>query len=305
MRDQAEYVASRAGLTASLPLESLTTSGQLELSGGASNQSAGRGMVAQDVLFTEQGAAYWALTEVARLQRDDLPFLAEVVTRTVVPRTSDGKRSDTGVAAVGEAWEFAQAISISEINVFGAPSAQGQNRGEALLGHLIHGLAHVYNHWSGIKDTSNRGRYHNARFAATAQLLGLDVSLRDATVGFATAVIASEFHARYSHIIDVLNDSLALTSPSTVVDPLATVFAEAEAPAAEVETKSKYVFASCGCTNRRGAARTIRIASGSWQPSTIHCSICGQPFTTTQNPPSESDAGQHVLNASVRTAITH
>lgn len=305
MSDHSITQAGRFALTNPLASESLTTGGQLDLADSSSYETPRRGLVAQEVLFTEQGAAYWALAEIARLQHGELPFLAEVVARIVVPRNSSGKRDATGVAVLGDAWEFEQSARISEIAIFGAQRTDGQNDGEALLGRLVHGLAHVYNHWAGISDTSNRGRYHNARFATTARRLGLGVGRRDATAGFTSTEIASEFRGRFSHIIMVLKDSLALTSPSTGDDPLASAFAGAGTPTTSPEPKSKYVFASCRCMNSRGSARTIRIASGSWQPLTIHCSICGAPFASTTDEPSVPAAGQLAVTSSPRPEITN
>lgn len=305
MSDLTAMQWSQSAMARSAAVESLTAGGQLDPSQNPSHDMPRQGFVAQRVLFTEQGAAFWALTEVARLEEKELPFLAEVVSRIVVPRNSSGRRDTAGIPVLGHAWEFEQSLRFSEIAVVGAPRTDVQNDGEALLGRLIHGLTHVYNHWAGISDTSNRGRYHNTRFATTARRLGLDVGRRDATTGFTSTGISSEFRGRFSHIIAVLNDSLALKSPSTGNDPLASAFAEAGKPTTSPEPKSKYVFASCRCMNSRGNARTIRIASGSWQPLSIHCSTCGAPFASTTDEPSVPDAEQSAVATSPRPAITN
>jgi len=61
---------------------------------------------------------------------------------------------------------------------------EGLARGPAdVLGTLLHEAAHALAHVRGIKDTSRQGRWHNARFKALAQEVGIEVS-KDERLGW-------------------------------------------------------------------------------------------------------------------------
>ncbi|GHF14685.1 hypothetical protein [Pseudolysinimonas yzui] len=233
--------------------------------------------IAQRELFAEQGAAFVGLLEVARLCEPRLPLLVEVVTRTVLPIASAGAERRSGFTVSADAWEFGGTIRVSELVLVG-DSIDGLSRGENLLVRMLHGLAHVYNHWAGVKDTSNRERYHNARFARTASLLGLDVTRGDSLTGFVVTGISPVTATEYGPIIRALDQALVLTTPTGTDDPLAAAFDEMRTARVVTPKTSRYVFASCSCLGDRGAPRTIRIAVGSWQADSIHCSLCGTPF---------------------------
>lgn len=60
---------------------------------------------------------------------------------------------------------------------------EGLRRGAVgVLGTLLHEAAHGVAHTRGIKDTSRGGRYHNARFRAVGEELGLTLAM-DGTRG--------------------------------------------------------------------------------------------------------------------------
>jgi hypothetical protein len=60
---------------------------------------------------------------------------------------------------------------------------EGLKRGPVnVLGTLLHEAAHALAHIRGIKDTSRQGRWHNARFKALAEELGIEVT-KDSRIG--------------------------------------------------------------------------------------------------------------------------
>jgi hypothetical protein len=72
------------------------------------------------------------------------------------------------------------AVRLPEVFVGG----EGLARGPAdVLGTLLHEAAHALAHVRGIKDTSRQGRWHNARFKALAEEIGIQVT-RDASIGW-------------------------------------------------------------------------------------------------------------------------
>jgi hypothetical protein len=74
---------------------------------------------------------------------------------------------------------------------------------EATLGTLIHEAAHAVAHVTGVQDTSNNGRYHNKRFKAIAE--GMGVSLTEApTRGWTTTELAEGTAEKYKDGLDKL-----------------------------------------------------------------------------------------------------
>lgn len=69
-----------------------------------------------------------------------------------------------------QSWEGKQAQH--EIMISGESLAKGA---EDVLDTLIHECAHALAHTREIKDTSRQGRFHNKRFKAVAEEMGLDV----------------------------------------------------------------------------------------------------------------------------------
>lgn len=47
---------------------------------------------------------------------------------------------------------------------------------ENVMATLVHEMVHIYCMETGIKDTSNNGRYHNKRFKAEAEMRGLKIA---------------------------------------------------------------------------------------------------------------------------------
>jgi hypothetical protein len=77
------------------------------------------------------------------------------------------------------------AVQLPEVFVGG----EGLARGPAdVLGTLLHEAAHALAHVRGIKDTSRQGRWHNARFKALAEELGIEVT-KDPRIGWSPTTL--------------------------------------------------------------------------------------------------------------------
>ena len=68
-------------------------------------------------------------------------------------------------------WEAAASLSEVLITADGLAGSAAD-----VMGILVHEAAHAIACQRGIKDTSRQGRYHNSRFKAIAEEVGLDVS---------------------------------------------------------------------------------------------------------------------------------
>jgi hypothetical protein len=76
-----------------------------------------------------------------------------------------------------------------------------------VMGTLVHEAAHAIAFQRGIKDASRQGRYHNRRFKAIAEEIGLDVS-RDPDWGWAATALSDPTAAAYSNTITQLARAL-------------------------------------------------------------------------------------------------
>jgi hypothetical protein len=241
---------------------------------------------AQDILRFQTDLTYQCLCKAAQRREDVLPFLSSILARTLVTINSQaGTRLALKVSK--RAWAYGDALEFGELALFGEKSAQNLDRGEDVFTRLLHGLAHIWAQYAGIKDTSNRGRYHNGRFAEIARTIGLDVQATDGVHGHITPGIAIEFIGEYADLIMDLDRAVLLRTP--VGDGGGQLQAADSAATKLSAGNSKYVFAACICRDAAGKRRTIRVARGSWTPKTILCAICGTSFaeslTTSGQPP--------------------
>ena len=93
----------------------------------------------------------------------------------VITISPDTTRGAYGWFTVGKRWSTGtgdDARRYHEINI----CAEWCNRPiKAIVATLIHEMTHLFCSQNGIKDTSNRGNYHNTRFATAAKTHGLTV----------------------------------------------------------------------------------------------------------------------------------
>ncbi|WP_179817426.1 hypothetical protein [Allostreptomyces psammosilenae] len=148
-----------------------------------------------------------------------------------------------------------------------------------LLHEAVHGLAAV----RGIRDTSRAGRYHNRRFLAVADELGLD---HDAdphpSSGFSLVTMRRETRLRYADTIarleQAVRDHFAVNSGDEV--------GRAFRGPADRHTSSGggiRVKAVCGC------GRNVRVVPSVLAQAPIFCGGCGKPFAIEADAMAERD----------------
>lgn len=76
------------------------------------------------------------------------------------------------------------------------------------LGTLLHEAAHALSFERRVKDTSNAGRYHNKKFKAAGEELGILLT-QDGTIGWSVTRISMVTYIRYYREIQALNQALA------------------------------------------------------------------------------------------------
>jgi hypothetical protein len=78
-----------------------------------------------------------------------------------------------------------------------------------VLATLLHEAAHALAHVRGIKDTSRQGRWHNARFKALAEEVGIAVE-KDPRLGWSPTTLPAVTRASYAQVIAELGAVLRL-----------------------------------------------------------------------------------------------
>lgn len=135
----------------------------------------------------------------------------------------------------------------------------------ATLAALLREAAHQLAEARGVSVTSNRGFYHNRRFAELAHEVGLQATTDTATGsgrGFSRIAVPEPTAARYATPLAQLHAALAQHPP--------TARAQRRSP------DRSYVAAACRCGRRIRLSRAELTAGG------IQCTHCGSDFTTEQ-----------------------
>ena len=168
--------------------------------------------------------------------------------------------------------------------------ADGKLRGEVLLAGealhlpvdevfavLLHEAAHGLNAARGIKDTSRGGRYHNARFKAAAEELGLRVQTM-APHGWARTVVVPDTVAAYQDDVATLGDAIRIAR--RLGAPAMATTGEGDRGSAHDEqaggtepAPGKAGPATCGC------GRRLRMAPSVLAQGPVLCGLCGHAFS--------------------------
>ena len=150
-------------------------------------------------------------------------------------------------------------------------SACGTELGfERLLHEAAHGLAAA----RGIRDTSRAGRYHNRRFLALADELGLDHTADPhPSSGFSLVTMRPETRELYSGTIERLQLALGAHAAATS-GPVLDRARNFRGPATRHGSSGGgvRVKAVCDC------GRNVRVVPSVLSQAAIVCGACGQPF---------------------------
>lgn len=151
------------------------------------------------------------------------------------------------------------AVRLPEVFVGGEGLARGP---AAVLGTLLHEAAHALAHVRGVKDTSRQGRWHNARFKALAEELGIEVA-KDPRIGWSPTTTPAATRDGYAEVIAELGRVLRLHRSVEITDSGRT-------------KKPSQPPCVCECGRRIRVSPTV-LAAGP-----ITCGVCGADFTPDQ-----------------------
>lgn len=232
----------------------------------------------------QMDTAKLVLLEVTARRGDAVPGLTEYLQDRVHLDSGDvGRRQAHGWFYPG-AWKH-EGHDVDEIflNADLRHGTEDRYTAEDWFVTLVHEAAHVWNHMNEVQGTSNRGRYHNRRFAEVSVALGLHVA-KHPVFGHITPCLRPDAQVDYADLIALLDKSLVMVREPervrrTPKGSRAGATSTGTATLTTAESVAKYIFAACACRTARGGLVTIRIAKGSWREDvTITCSACRHDF---------------------------
>lgn len=183
-----------------------------------------------------------------------------------------GRRAVRGHFAAGR-WAQGKTQAHHEVLIAGERLADGP---EAVLATLLHEASHAGCHALGIEDTSRNGRYHNKRFEAAAQSLGLTTD-KHPSVGIVTTGIDDETRTAYAKVLEALAAAIDLYRHSEIEAVAIAVgkggsTTAARAPKARKSNNGQSL--SCSCET----PRRIRVSDSTADLGPIVCGICEEAF---------------------------
>lgn len=169
---------------------------------------------------------------------------------------ADGRRSSLrlGHYATG-AWSASKGNGkLPEMFIGG----EGFQRGARdVLGTLIHEAAHGLADVRKIQDTSRQGRYHNKKFKALGEEMGLVIE-KTGNIGWSGTTVPDETAKRYAKVIADLDKAMKF-------------YRQGQSGGRRKPKKAKPP-ATCGC------ARKIRVSASVLDKAPIVCGGCGENF---------------------------
>jgi hypothetical protein len=150
---------------------------------------------------------------------------------------------------------------------------------EAVFEVLLHEAAHGMNAARGVQDSSRGGRYHNARFKATAEDLGLVVK-NGPPYGWARTSLGPVARGRYDSEIARLGEAMRIARRVTPDlrggETTREQGADAERNGSTRARHDQQPAATCGC------GRRLRMAPSVLAKGPVVCGLCGQEFSTSR-----------------------
>lgn len=155
-------------------------------------------------------------------------------------------------------WQDASGKELPELFIGGEGLARGAR---GLLGTLLHEAAHGLAAARGIRDTSRQGRFHNTRFRALAEELGLHVA-QAGQIGWSATTVPDPAAALYRAEIRRLDAAL-----------VAHRHADTGTGRGGRVSSNNGIAARCEC------GRRIRVAATVLNAGPVTCGLCGSEFT--------------------------
>lgn len=220
----------------------------------ASQARDGKGRLLPKVTDTPSKIILDALNTCFKALREHHP---EIPNAVIVLGTSSTTRYGQYQAGT---WEGAKQTKMPEIILFGEALKRGA---QATLATLIHESAHALATTRKIQDTSRQGRFHNKRFKALAEEVGIDVS-HNSSIGWSITALPAETATLYKFELQELAKALKTY----------------RIPPEETEPKEKTTMKiACDCKDAKGKLeRPVTVPIKWFDKGDIICDVCDQAF---------------------------
>jgi hypothetical protein len=216
---------------------------------------------------------------IAQLERawQDIQFECPDLPDAVITSSRRRQRSENNVVGqyCANVWKVGDEHR-AEITIFGERLLDGS---EQVMQTLLHEAAHALAKVRDIKDTSNKGRFHNKKFVKLAEELGLEGPAESGgtALGFSDCEITASTADKYTDTIKNIESVLSM-----YVSPL--VEEEEEKP------KKPTQKAACECPSEKDDGEEFNtITWAKWMQKKLDtygtppllCGLCRQAFTPT------------------------
>lgn len=197
------------------------------------------------------------------------PDLPDVIITSSRRRHRSEKK--TRAQHCAETWSAGGEKRLAEVTVFGERLADGPAE---VMQSLLHEAAHALAHTRGIKETSNKNRFHNRRFVALAEELGLEGPAESGgtALGYSNCTITEATAKKYELQIKNIENVLNMYVPP--------------APEEEKEPKKPTAKAQCECPSEKDDEEFNTITWAKWMQKKLEaygvlpliCGVCRQAF---------------------------
>lgn len=163
---------------------------------------------------------------------------------------------------------------------------EGLQRGAAeVLATLLHEAAHGLAAARGIQDTSRQGRYHNTKFRALAEELGLEVS-HCKEIGWSASTLPEMYRWDYRTEIAALDRAILAHRRHEAAPGDAQPGTGGEnGEDTDTEDKTKRKSSNNGCSMSCPCGRKLRVSLKERDRGPIICGLCMEPY----QPPEDDD----------------
>ena len=218
--------------------------------------------------------AVW--TEIRRRHPDVPAVIVTVGAGSIGARPGTLRLGHYAHARWRPATQAGDAPAVAELFIGGEGLAHGPVN---VLGTLLHEAAHGIAATRAIKDTSRAGAYHNQRFKALGEELGLQID-RHPTIGWSTTTVPAATATAYAAQVEQLRTAIVHVRESEhqarragpATPPDGTGDDTTTGPGAGARSAPTYL---CGCE----PPRRLRMAPTVYALADVLCGACGQPFT--------------------------
>ncbi|MFD5392771.1 hypothetical protein ACFWJW_00715 [Streptomyces sp. NPDC127097] len=206
-------------------------------------------------------AALETAWEVIQGRHPDLP---DVTVTTGAAVTKDGLRWSLRDSVAAQEVTAVVSTEPPELRLSGETLQAGP---KAVLTAILHQATHAQCALRGIRDCTNRYKWHNRKFREAALEFGLawpEGMARDLKRGFSDVRLTKETQDTYAPLLDALDGALKTWKRTAKK-------AAAAAPKAAGRTDSRLGL-TCGCGRKMYMAKTSYAQGG------VTCDVCGEKF---------------------------